>query len=344
MRTLNNTLHTCSPEKDGDGTIAPMKSDFIAIGDTVVDEFIELEEANVHCDINSEQCTISMRWGDKIPFKSATLVAGVGNSANAAVSAARLGLKVALITNIGKDSYGDEIIRTFKKEKLNTSYVTRQSGVPTNHHYVLSYQSERTILVKHEAYTYHFPKNLPEPKTIYLSSLASTAESYHDEIASYLEIHPNIFFAFQPGTFQMKLGVERLMRLYHRANILFVNKEEAGRILKTPNTKDVRTLAGGLRNLGPKVVVITDGRAGAYALDGEELIHLDMYPDPAPPTNRTGAGDAFASTTVTYLTLGMSLKDAMFRGTINSAYVVQKIGAQKGLLTKEALEELATKK
>lgn len=321
-----------------------MAYDFLAIGDTVVDEFIELEDASVHCDINDENCTISMRWGDKIPFSGATLVPGVGNAANAAVSASRLGLKVALVANVGKDRYGDEILRTFKKEGLNTSYITRHSAVPTNHHYVLSFRSERTILVKHQAYEYRFPKNLPEPKAVYLSSLASSTESYHDEVAAYLETHPKIFFAFQPGTFQMKLGAERLMRLYHRADILFVNKEEAARILKTPAVKDVHQLAEGLRRLGPKIVVITDGRAGAHALEGDELIHVDMYPDPAPPANRTGAGDAFASTTVTYLTRGMSLKDAMFRGTINSAYVVQKVGAQKGLLTKKEMEEIATKK
>lgn len=320
-----------------------MTYDFLAIGDTVVDEFIELEDANVHCDINSENCTISMRWGDKIPFKGATLVAGVGNAANAAVSAARLGLKVALVANVGKDRYGDEILQTFKKERLDTRFVTRHSKTPTNHHYVLSYQSERTILVKHQAYEYRFPKNLPEPKAVYLSSLASSTENYHDEIAEYLETHPKIFFAFQPGTFQMKLGAERLMRLYHRADIFFVNKEEAARILKTPAVKDVRQLAEGLHRLGPKIVVITDGRAGVYALVEGEITHLDMYPDPAPPANRTGAGDAFASTTVAYLTRGMPLNDAMLRGTINSAYVVQKVGAQKGLLTKKEMEELATK-
>ncbi|MES2014219.1 MAG: carbohydrate kinase family protein [Patescibacteria group bacterium] len=315
-----------------------MALDFLAIGDTVVDEFIELEDATVHCDEKGENCTISMRWGDKIPFKSATLVAGVGNAANAAVSASRLGLKSGLVANMGKDKYGDDIMSVFKKEHLNTSFITRQRNVPTNHHYVLSYQSERTILVKHEAYAYHFPQNLPPPKTVYLSSLAASAESYHDEIADYLEHHPGIFFVFQPGTFQMKLGAERLKRIYKRAQMLFVNKEEAGRILGTPDVIDVKTLAENLRALGPKTVIITDGRAGAYALENDTLVHVDMYPDPKPPVNRTGAGDAFASTTTSYLTLGMTLKEAMFRGTINSAYVVQGVGAQKGLLTKDVLE------
>ncbi len=318
-----------------------MALDFIAVGDTVVDEFIELEDAEVHCDDKNENCTISMRWGDKIPFKSATLVAGVGNAANAAVSAARLGLASALVAHIGKDRNGDEILSVFKKEKMKLSYITREKNVPTNHHYVLSFHSERTILVKHEAYAYRFPMHLPPPKALYLSSLALSAEHYHDEVAEYLEKNPGIFFAFQPGTFQMKLGKERLKRIYARADILFLNKEEAGRVLEMKDVDDVQVLAEKLHALGPKTVVITDGRNGAYALEKENFMHVAMYPDSKPPVNRTGAGDAFASTTVASMTEGLSLKNAMLRGTINSAYVVQQVGAQKGLLTKEALEKLS---
>ncbi|TAJ15037.1 carbohydrate kinase family protein [Patescibacteria group bacterium] len=311
--------------------------DFLAIGDTVVDEFIELEDARVNCQIDSDACTISMRWGDKIPFKKATLVAGVGNAANAAVSASRLGLNTALVTNIGKDRDGDEIIAQLKGEKLKTSFIERHRGIPSNHHFVLSFQSERTILVKHESYPYKFPK-LPKVKAVYLSSLGNGTENYHDEIASWLEKNPEIFLAFQPGTFQMKIGKERLERIYKRTNIIFVNKEEAGRILGESDLGDIKSLADKLHALGPKIVVITDGRNGAFALENGALTTVPMFPDPAPPVERTGAGDAFSSTTTAYFLSGLSLEESMKRGSINSAYVVQEIGAQKGLLTRDALE------
>ncbi len=315
-------------------------ADFVAIGDTTVDEFIELEDASIHCDINNEECTISMRWGDKIPFKGSTLVLGVGNAANAAVAAARLGLSSGFVSNIGTDRYGDDIMATFAREGLDTSFIARHKDVPTNHHYVLSFHSERTILIKHEAYPYRFPTDLPEPKTIYFSSIAQGTERYHDAVAEYLEVHPKVFFAFQPGTFQMKMGAKRLERLYRRADLFVVNKEEAERVLEIPKTEKVQELAEKLHALGPKIVIVTDGRNGVFALHEGELTHLDMYPDLKPPVNRTGAGDAFSSTTAAYLTMGMPLKDATFRGTINAAYVVQGVGAQKGLLTKDKLEEI----
>src|SRR3989344_490004 len=102
--------------------------EFIAIGDTVVDEFINLREARVSCTINNEACTISMRWGDKIPYESAEMVVAVGNAANAAVAAARLGLSTGFISNVGKDSYGEQIIAALGKEGINTSYIAVNEG------------------------------------------------------------------------------------------------------------------------------------------------------------------------------------------------------------------------
>lgn len=317
-----------------------MKYDFLAIGDTVTDAFITLGDVRIDKDPDPEdkgQDEICLRFGDKIPYEKLDVVPGVGNSANAAISALRLGLKTGLITDIGKDNFGEEIIDYFKKEGLDLEHVRMHDGIPTNYHFVLSYEAERTILVKHQHYPYTFPETCEPPKTLYLSSLGEGTEDYHNAIADYAEKHPDIFLAFQPGTFQMKLGHEKLARLYKRANLFFANKEEYQRILG-PESRDVEELMKQMKALGPETPVLTDGREGAYALTGGKVVHVEMFPDPAPPVERTGAGDAFSSTTAAFMTLGLGIEEAMKRGTVNSAYVVQKIGAQAGLLTKEEIE------
>ncbi len=315
------------------------KVQFLAIGDPVVDDFIVLKEARVTCGIDDANCTISMRWGDKIPFESVTSVAGVGNSANAAVSARRLGLTSALLGIVGGDALGKDVLQVYKKEGLDRSYIEVQKKHVTNHHYVLSFESERTILVKHEAYTYRFPKKIPPPKTLYLSSLAdSVGKEYYDALADFLAKNPDVFLAFQPGTFQMKQGVEFLKRIYARTDIFFCNKEEAARILKKEGS--VEELMRDLMALGPKKVVVTDGTNGAYAYDGTRSWRVPMYPDPRKPFERTGAGDAFASTVVSALTLGKTFEEALLWGPINSMSVVQEVGAQRGLLPRAELERL----
>lgn len=313
--------------------------DFLAIGDIVTDAFIRLKDAEVHCRVDHEDCEICLPFAAKIPFESVTVVPAVGNSPNAAAAAARLGLSTALLTDLGTDYHGDEAVATLKKNNIQTDLVHRHSEVKTNYHYVLWYQDDRTILIKHEEYPYVFPLDLPAPKWIYLSSLGEHSLAYHDQIADYLETNLNIKLAFQPGTFQIQFGPEKLARIYKRTEIFFCNTDEAKKILKMGNGK-IENLLNGLRNLGPKIVVITDGKNGAYADDGRHKIFMPPYPDPAPPLERTGAGDAFSSTVTAALALGLTLDQALCWGPINSMSVVQKIGAQAGLLTRAELEKL----
>lgn len=313
--------------------------DLIAVGDITVDAFIRLQDAKVHCSIDTQKCELCVRFGDKIPYESVTIVPAVGNSANAAVSASRLGLTASLITTLGDDQNGTDCIEKLKAESVSVKHLNVQHGTPTNYHYVLWYESERTILVKHQAYTYIFPKELPEPKWIYLSSLGEHALSLQEEVAQYLQKHPEVKFAFQPGTFQMKLGFEKLRDIYARTDVFFCNKEEAQSITGN-KSDDMKELLASVRTLGPKLAIITDGPKGAYASDGTIRLKVPIYPDRIPPVERTGAGDAFASSVVSALIAGLPLEQALLWGPVNSMSVVEHVGAQEGLLTREALEAL----
>jgi ribokinase len=313
--------------------------DFLAVGDIVTEPFIRLQDAQVHCDINNEDCTISMRFGDKIPYESAEIVPAVGNASNAAVAAARIGARTALVTDIGDDTVGEGDVACLKEEGVETTYVRTHPGMKSNYHYVLWYHVDRTILVKHEEYPYTFPKDMPAPRWMYLSSLANHSLPYHEEIEQYLIAHPDVQFVFQPGTFQMQLGLDKVKGLYTRSALFFCNKEEAERILSLPTGTDIKELLSKMHELGPKMVVITNGPDGAYGSDGQTMYKVPMYPDPRPPYERTGAGDAFASTVSVALALGKPLEEALLWGPINAMSVVQQVGAQKGLLSREAIEK-----
>lgn len=310
--------------------------DFIAIGDIVVDAFIRLKDPSIHATLNHEKREITMPFAEKIPYDSVTEVSAVGNSPNAAVSAARLGLKTAVITNLGDDDNGRKCIETLKEASVDTQFVETHEEAKTNYHYVLWYENDRTILVKHEKYKYSLPEFAP-PKWLYLSSLGPETEAYHQEIGEYLQAHPEVNLAFQPGTFQMILGREKLKNIYARTKIFFCNVEEAERILGI-NTLGKPELLKRVKELGPETVVITDGPDGSYAYDGSKMYFQPSYPDQKPAFERTGAGDAFSSTCVAALALGKDLTTALKWGSVNAMSVVQEIGAQKGLLSREKLE------
>ncbi len=318
------------------------KLNFLAIGDVFIDTFIELEDAQVHCDINSENCTISMKWGDKIPYKNEWPIAGVGNAGNAAVCAARLGLTTELLTTVGNDSDGEKIKAVYTKEHISDTFIETSQSLPTNNAYVLLFNAERSILVKQFEYPYTLPVSKLEknkPQWVYFTSICNHTEKFHDDLALWLKNHPDIKLALQPGTFQMKIGTEVLKNIYAASYAFFCNKEEAQRILNLPGEEDYAKLHAAVRTLGPKLVVITDGPNG-ITVSGEDQAgyHVPMYPDPKPPVDRTGAGDACSSTIIAALGLGIPLEQAVLWGPINSMNVVQYIGAQEGLLSREKIE------
>lgn len=313
--------------------------DVVSIGDIVTDAFIKLIDDQAVTYQNDQGKWLSVPFGTKIPFDHAEIVEAVGNASNAAVAFARLGLNSAFVTNVGGDTHGQDMIKALHKEKVDTRFVRINPGKNSNYHYVLWYKDERTILIKHEEYDYHWPHLRPTetPKWVYFSSISEHAIEYHDQVADWLEANPEVLLAFQPGTFQMEAGTERLKRIYARSAVLILNREEAA-LVGGGNHEDIHDLFNKLHELGPHVVVITDGPNGAYASDGENRFSMPLYPDPAPPVDRTGAGDSFASTFVAALIKGNNLEGALQWAPINSMNVVQKVGAQAGLLTEEQIE------
>ena len=316
------------------------KIDFLAIGDIVIDAFIRIKDAKVNCNINNTNCELCVRFGDKIPYESATVISAVGNSPNAAVSAARLGLSTGLITNVGDDQNGRDCLNKLEKEKIDTTFVKVNENKLTNYHYILWYETDRTIFVKHQSYERELPKQEEDhvPSWIYLSSLGEDSMPFHTEIVEYLKRHHEAKLAFQPGTYQIKFGTDALKELYQRTEIFFCNLEEAQRILND-TSRDVLELSKKIHDLGPKIVSISDGGSGAYMYLNGELWHNTIYPDINPPLERTGAGDAFSSTITVALALGKTPLEAFTWGPINSMSVVQQVGAQAGLLSREKLEE-----
>ena len=318
--------------------------DVISVGDIVTDDFIKLIDEEAHTYANEQGDWLAMPFGTKVPFDHSEVIPGVGNAANAAVSFSRLGLSSGFITNVGDDHNGHEMIRSLRKNKVDTRLVHINDDKVSNYHYVLWYKEERTILIKHEEYDYFWPHLTPKevPRWIYLSSLSKNSLDFHDDLAHWLEAHTEVKLAFQPGTFEMEAGASRLAHLYERAEVLILNREEAV-LVGGGNHKDVHDLMNKLHALGPKIVVVTDGPDGAYASRGEERFKMPLYPDPKPPFERTGAGDAFASTFVAALIKGNTIEGGLQWAPINSMSVVQQVGAQRGLLNEQEIAGLLKK-
>jgi ribokinase len=309
--------------------------DLISIGDTQYDVFLELqEETKVLKDPESGTEYLGVVFAEKIPVKSYTPVAAVGNSANVAIGASRLGLKCAFYTHLAKDTIGKEEIEVFRQEKVSTDYVVWDAKRASNFSAVLNYKGERTILVHHEPRDYNLPKLAPS-RWLYYSSLAPGHEKLHTQIPEYVKQY-GVKLAFNPGSHQLKEGLAALSPVMQVATVFLVNKDEARELLGS--SEDMQELLYGLKSRGPEIVVITDNGQGSYCFDGASFYHMDIFR--VPVIEMTGAGDAYSAGFVSALALGLNVKEAMRWGAMNGASVIQKIGARQGLLTRKAIETL----
>ncbi len=303
--------------------------DIISLGDATLDTFAGLNEATVNCSINKDNCQFCFNYADKIPLVNWQTAIG-GNAANNAAASARLGLKAALWTIVGNDRTGEDVKAVMRREKVITKLIETDRKAPTNQSFIINFQGERTILIHHNDRRYALPK-LPASRWLYLTSMGLGSEKVFPGVLAYGK-KSKAKIAFNPGTFQMKLGLEILKPVLAQTDALFVNVEEAARILGLGAAKDIHTLTKGLSALGPKIIVITNGPAGAHAWDGARCYFMPIL-ESAPVVERTGAGDSFASAFVAALRYGHSIDEALRWGTLNSASVIGQIGPQAGLLT-----------
>lgn len=310
----------------------------LCVGDIITDAFIKLsEEFTKSYKDDNGYTMLSMQLGAKLPYDEVEIVKAVECSPNAAVSLSRLGLEADLMTWIGDDKTGEEMIEYLRGQGVGTDNIVVEAGMKSNYHYVLRYGADRTKLQKFEDFSYRWKDPATTPNWLYLGVLGEKTAPLHEAILDYLTRNPDVKLAFQPGMYHLMWGIEKMAPFYQRSEITIMNREEAAQVTGR-ELSDIKALLQGLHDLGVTVAVVTDGPAGAYASDGNKTLFMPNYPDPQPPLDRTGAGDAFASTIVAALALGNSLETALEWAPINSMSVVQQMGAQAGLLDKGSLE------
>ena len=305
------------------------------IGDSTIDEFLKIDEAEVTCSKDKINCRISLPFGSKVPV-SEYYTSIAGNSINTGVALAKTGLNVYLDSEIGNDSFGNIIIQELFKRKVDTTYVRLNADKITNVHQIIFFQDERTILTYHEKYNYELKKWKEKPKMIHYSSQAGNFESYMNQLIEYLKNNRDIISSFNPGSAQIKLGLEKLNKFMEVCDILFVNEEEAHLIT---NQHEILSQHKELEEMGVKMSVITCGKNGSSVYSNGKSFHLGILEENINIKDKTGAGDSHSAGFLSAIFYGKSMEEALKWGTINSAYCLTEVGAINGTLTKEELEE-----
>lgn len=311
----------------------PRKFDLVTLGDCAIDLFLAVDDSTQTCDIDTKKCVVSFTYGDKIAVDSFDRTLA-GNCANVAVGASRLGLKTGFWTVVGDDASGKELIDGMKAEGVDTKHMHTDKTCVTNTHVVIHYSGERIIFVYHNPYTYPEVK-LPNTDWLYFSSTSKEFVCRHPKFLKEIDAK-KVKLGFNPGTYQMKLGMKKIKPFIKRCTAFFVNKDEASRLLDKSITTPIRELLFDFRKIGAKHVYITDGVAGAYATNGEDFLYVPSVDRDS--VEATGAGDSFATGALAALIRGESLETSLRWGVTNASSVIKHVGAQRGLLTEAQMK------
>ena len=314
--------------------------DFIAVGGAKVDIFLGVHDANQHFRLNEETSELCIKSGDKVLIDKAHFMIG-GNAANVAVGLARAGLKSSVVEEVGSDEFAQKIINTLNEEGVSERLLKQVQGA-SSFSVIINYKRERTIFIEHEEREHNFSFDNISTKWIYLTSLGYKWRQAYRKTLKFVK-NNNIKLAFNPGTSQLDEGKEELSEIFKNTEILFLAKEEAVKILNLDSSlensgENMKKLLALLKELGSKVVVITDGKNGSFLLDENNNYFSNGIVE-TEVVEKTGAGDAYASGFLSAVILGFGYKSAMKWGTENSASVIGKVGAQPGLLNREELEK-----
>jgi len=306
--------------------------DLLSIGDATIDTFMTPIESETLCRLDSKECLIAFSYGDKIPVKNLEFSIG-GNAANNSVGTKRLGVSSAIVLTLGQDSVGEMIVSRLKEEGVDPTYIIQQPGTTSNYSTIINYSGERTIFVYHAPRSYEFPVKLPQVPWVYLTSMGESFRPFYNHFIEWLKKSPSTKLVFNPGSWQLRSGFESIQEVMNLTYLIYVNREEAEKLTTFGESAGKeRDLLIALNKIGPKVCIITDGGNGSFAYDSINGRFLKAGILPVDPYERTGAGDAFGSGTLSALIHGKPLDEALLWGTCNSASVIGYTGSQKGLL------------
>ncbi|KKQ98181.1 MAG: hypothetical protein UT24_C0005G0083 [Candidatus Woesebacteria bacterium GW2011_GWB1_39_12] len=313
--------------------------ELLSVGDVTWDVFLSPTESEALCTLKERECYICFTFGEKIPVKSIDYSLG-GNAANNVVGARRLGVRSGLVTTLGGDSTGNLIVERLEKEGVDMDYVIQQPMAGSNFSTVINYAGERTIFTYHAPRSYEFPVHLPVTPWVYLTSMGEAFQPFYNHFVDFIHKNSTIKLAFNPGSRQLRAGIEALKPILEVTHVIYVNREEAEKLTGMDDSHGAdKELLTNLSSLGPKIAIITDGGNGSFVYDslGKKYYKAGVLPVDA--YERTGAGDAFGAGCIAALIKGKGFNEALLWGTVNSASVIGYVGSQRGLLKESDMPE-----
>lgn len=334
------------------------KYDIITIGSAVRDVFLFLKEEDILIFKNPEadparRELLALEYAAKINVAHSAQCFG-GGAFNTAVTFARWGFTTALSAALGCDDASQAIINAMQNQGLAADFISYHSRASTGFSVIIEAgpEKEHVILIERGANDFltfsSRQKGLTDSEWYYTTTLSGARWSeVLDKIVRVIK-NKKIKWAWNPGHEQLAGGFGVLGRYLKHCTVFQVNRDEALELMRGEDRQisdNIEHLLTSLLHWGPKMVIITDGRNGAYYADKQKMLHVGTDKNTV-AVESTGAGDAFGSGFVggLLMTKMANVPLALDAAMYNAESVIGQIGAQAGILREEELKRLLPKK
>lgn len=279
--------------------------------------------------------------GETILSESMSLVPG-GKGANQACAAGRLGVNVAMLGAVGKDSYADIQRESLKSAGVDVSNLVCREDVATGIAMItVNSDGDNCIVVISGANATLSPEDIDRNRVllqacdvvIFQLEVPLNTVCYAAKLAK--ELGKTVIL--DPAPVPKEFPEE----LYRYVDIIKPNETELGMLTGVSDTDSEAGLAKAaavIRAKGVKNLVVTLGEKGLY-IDSEELGIHRIPALKVRAVDTTAAGDSFTAALAAKLMEGKNLKEAAEFANCVSAIVVTRKGAQSSIPTLTEVEE-----
>lgn len=270
-----------------------------------------------------------------------------GAPANFAYHITQFGLHGCVVSAVGDDELGREMVADFDAKGLNNliAQVPYQTGtvqVEVDTDGVPRYEIMKNVAWDNIPYSPRLKALASETLAVCFGSLAQRNEVSRDTISRFLDAMPNTDRSLVVFDINLRQGFydkEIVTDSMERCNVLKINDEELITVSRMFGCHEIaphdmcRML---LDRYGLKMLILTCGIDGSYVFTPGKM---SFQPTPAVKVADTvGAGDSFTAAFIAAVIKGRSVEQAHRLAVMTSAYVCSQAGAMP-LLPDELTEQ-----
>lgn len=242
-----------------------------------------------------------------------------GDTANAAVAAARQGVKTAYVSAVGRDPAGDALIALWAEEGVDASHIRRSDSHPTGLYFATHGPDgpRFNYLRRGSAATTLAPADMPAKAiaaarivfasgvSLAISATAADAVFHAFALARQSGVAIAVDTNYQPSLWAPRRAAAMIHAAIGEADVAMPSMADA---LALTGLTDPDAVLDFYLGLGPGLVLLKMGAEGVYL--GTPEMRLRIPPFPAAAVDATGAGDTFCGAAMARLLLGDTPEDA----------------------------------